>query len=58
VDFGLGWQHWLSPQIEMRPEVTYYRSLNGPAFNGDSNAAIAPNKAAETVLSGDIIIHF
>ena len=58
VDFGLGWQHWLSPQIEMRPEVTYYRSLNGPAFNGDANAAIAPNKAAETVLSGDIIIHF
>ena len=58
VDFGLGWQHWLSPQIEMRPEVTYYRSLNGPAFNGDSNAGIAPNKAAETVLSGDIILHF
>jgi hypothetical protein len=58
LDFGIGWQHWLSPQIEMRPEVTYYRSLNGPAFNGDSNAGIAPNKAAETVLSGDIIIHF
>jgi len=64
VDFGIGWQHWLSPQIEMRPEVTYYRSLNGPAFNGDSNAlanfgvADPPNKSAETVLSGDIIIHF
>jgi hypothetical protein len=58
VDFGIGWQHWLSPQIELRPEITYYRSLNGPAFNGNSNAGIAPDKSAETVLSGDAIIHF
>jgi len=58
ADFGIGWQHWLSPQIELRPEVTYYRSLNGPAFNGDSNAGILPNKSSETVLSGDAIIHF
>jgi hypothetical protein len=56
LDFGIGWQHWLSPQIEMRPEVTYYRSMNGPAFNG--NLQQAPNKVDETVLSGDIIIHF
>src|ERR1700683_5335504 len=20
VDFGIGWQHWFSPQIEIRPE--------------------------------------
>ncbi len=56
TEFGIGWQHWLSPQIELRPEVTYYRSWNGPAFNG--NLSQAPNKAAETVLSGDAIIHF
>jgi hypothetical protein len=56
ADFGIGWQHWLSPQIELRPEVTYYRSYNGAAFNG--NAQQAPNKASETVLSGDAIIHF
>ncbi|HEV7776878.1 MAG TPA: hypothetical protein VGO76_08440 [Luteibacter sp.] len=29
-----------------------------PAFNGNSNAGIAPNKSHETILSGDIIFHF
>src|SRR5262249_32556676 len=38
VDAGLGWQHWFSPQVELRPEVTYYRSYNAPAFNGNFNA--------------------
>src|SRR5205085_9308144 len=28
VEFGLGWQHWFSPQVEIRPEITYYRSLD------------------------------
>ena len=27
-EFSFGWQHWLSPQIEMRPEVGYYRSID------------------------------
>jgi hypothetical protein len=54
TSIGLGWQHWLSPQIELRPELVYYRSLNGPAFN----QGILPNKAAETILAGDAIIHF
>ena len=26
VDAALGWQHWFSPQIEVRPEIAYYRS--------------------------------
>jgi hypothetical protein len=38
VDFGIGWQHWFSPQIEIRPEVVYYHSLDANAFNGNSNA--------------------
>ena len=28
VETGIGWQHWFSPQIEIRPEVTYYKSLD------------------------------
>jgi hypothetical protein len=56
-DFGLGWQHWLSPQIELRPEVTYYRSLNAKAFNNGLYDTSHP-KSNETVLAGDIIIHF
>jgi Putative beta-barrel porin-2, OmpL-like. bbp2 len=60
VDFGIGWQHWLSPQIEFRPEVTYYRALDAPAFNGNFNAnpIILPNKKDALIASADVIIHF
>jgi hypothetical protein len=55
---GIGWQHWFSPQIEIRPEVSYYKSLNGFAFNGNSNLGIAPNKNTALIGAADIIIHF
>jgi Putative beta-barrel porin-2, OmpL-like. bbp2 len=55
---GLGWQHWFSPQIEIRPEFSFYRSLNAPAFNGNANLGIAPNKSTALIGSADIIIHF
>jgi hypothetical protein len=58
IDFGIGWQHWLSPQVELRPEVTYYRSLDALAFNGNSNAGIAPSKNYAVLGSMDIIFHF
>jgi hypothetical protein len=57
-NLAFGWQHWWSPQIEARPEIAYYHSFNAPAFNGNSNAGIAPNKSNEVILSGDIIWHF
>jgi hypothetical protein len=50
ADVGLGWQHWLSPQIELRPEFTWYFSQN-PAFN-------LGTEKQEKVFSGDIIAHF
>jgi hypothetical protein len=55
---GVGWQHWLSPQIELRPEVTWYHSADAPAFNGNSNLGIAPDRRTQVVASGDIIVHF
>ncbi len=55
---AIGWQHWLSPQIELRPEVAWYHSANAPAFNGNSNLGIAPDKRTEVVASGDLIVHF
>jgi len=58
VETGIGWQHWFSPQVEMRPEFTYYRSLDAFAFNGNSNLGIAANKNYAIVGSADIIIHF
>jgi hypothetical protein len=60
VDFALGWQHWFSPQIELRPEVGYYVSLNAPAFNGNFNAtpAILPNRRDALITAADLIWHF
>jgi hypothetical protein len=31
-EWTLGWQHWLSPQVELRPEIAWYHSLDEPAF--------------------------
>lgn len=58
LDFGLGLQHWFSPQIELRPEVSYYKALDAPAFNGNANRGIAPNKTGALVASADIIFHY
>jgi hypothetical protein len=35
-EFTIGWQHWLSPQLEMRPEIGWYTFVGGKAFNGDT----------------------
>jgi hypothetical protein len=58
IETGIGWQHWFSPQIEIRPEFSFYRSLNAPAFNGNANLGIAPTKNTALIGSADIIIHF
>jgi hypothetical protein len=56
VAFGV--QHWLSPQIELRPEIAYYRADSGNAFDGNSNRGIPNDRRQETILSGDAIFHF
>ncbi|HTZ37877.1 MAG TPA: outer membrane beta-barrel protein [Stellaceae bacterium] len=58
LGLGLGWQHWLSPQIEFRPEIDYYRSLGANAFNGDANAGIAPDRNWIVIGAMDMILHF
>jgi Putative beta-barrel porin-2, OmpL-like. bbp2 len=58
LDVAGSWQHWLSPQIEARPEIAYYKSLDAPAFNGNFNAGIAPNRSYAVVGAADLIIHF
>ena len=55
---GIGWQHWFSPQIEIRPEVSFYKSLDANAFNGNSNLGIPANKSIALIGAADIIIHF
>jgi hypothetical protein len=56
-NLAVGWQHWFSPQIEVRPEIAYYHS-DIAAFNGNSNYGIAADKKSETILSADIIFHW
>jgi len=58
IETGIGWQHWFSPQIEIRPEVSYYRSLDANAFNGNANLGIPANKNFAIIALSDIIIHF
>jgi len=58
TEAALSWQHWLSPQIELRPEIAYYRSLNNPAFNGNAAEGIAATRDWAVIASGDLIIHF
>ncbi len=50
-DISLGWQHWFSPQVEMRPEIGYYRSNGAKAFNGGTTN--------HTLIgAADLILHF
>ncbi len=57
-DTGLSWQHWLSPQIEMRPEISYWHSFDANAFNGDPALGIPGNKNNMVEVASDLIIHF
>lgn len=57
-EFSLGWQHWFSPQIEVRPEFGYYRAINGVAFNGSPSRGQAPDRNYTVMAAGDLIIHF
>ena len=57
-DIAFSWQHWLSPQVEIRPEIAYYRSLNNLAFDGDAAAGIAPSRDWAVIAASDLIWHF
>ena len=68
ADIGIGWPHWFSSQIEVRPEVVYDRSLDAGAFNGNPDvcpasancrvSAIAPDKIFAWIASMDLTLHF
>jgi Putative beta-barrel porin-2, OmpL-like. bbp2 len=57
-EFTLSWQHWLSPQIEFRPEISYWRSVGTPAFNGYSTGDVAANRFYTAMFAADMILHF
>ncbi|MEE3624455.1 outer membrane beta-barrel protein [Nitrospirillum sp. BR 11752] len=57
-NLGIGWQHWWSPQVEIRPEIDWDRSLGVNAFNGNANAGIAPDRKYTVMGAMDVILHF
>jgi hypothetical protein len=73
TNLAFGWQHWFSPQVEIRPEVNWMTfkangnyftnsglaANGGNAFNGNTNyGGQGPNRDKAAILAGDIIWHF
>jgi len=58
IETGIGSQHWFSQHIAILPEISFYRSLNAPAFNGNFNLGIPQTKNVALIGSADIIVHF
>jgi hypothetical protein len=50
-NWAVGWQHWFSPSVLIRPEVAHYQSLDYPAFDGGTRSHL-------TVISSDLIVKF
>ena len=63
-NYAVGWQHWFSPTIMMRPEVAVYDALDRKSFNRNGQGNIgAPQGGGATamqelVFSADLIWHF
>jgi Putative beta-barrel porin-2, OmpL-like. bbp2 len=57
-DTNFSWQHWFSPQIEIRPEIGYWHSFGTAAFNGNPTLGIPGNKKEMVEVSTDLIVHF
>ena len=47
----VGYQHWFSPSIELRPEIAFYQSYDASAFDLGTKHRLA-------VASSDLIVHF
>jgi len=56
-NFALGWQHWFSPSVYIRPEIAAYNTTNGVKSFG-RDAAGTPHQSSIVVFSVDTIIHF
>jgi hypothetical protein len=65
LNYAIGWQHWFSPTVMVRPELAVYNALDRKAFNrnGQGNIASGPNSGganamSELIASMDLIWHF
>jgi hypothetical protein len=57
-DLGFSWQHWLSPQIDIRPEITWWRSIGTAAFNGNFSGGVLANRKSTEMFAADLTFHF
>ena len=58
TEFTVSWQHWLSPQIEFRPELSYWRSFDTAAFNSAPSSGLPGNRHDTFEFAADMIFHF
>jgi hypothetical protein len=66
LNYAVGWQHWLSPTVTLRPEIAVYNALQRKSFNrngqgnvvGGVNGVGTATAMSEAILSADIIWHF
>jgi opacity protein-like surface antigen len=62
-NYAVGWQHWFSPNVEVRPEIAFYNSLNAPAFQQNApllqtSPTTIGTKSHIGIMSADVIWHF
>jgi Putative beta-barrel porin-2, OmpL-like. bbp2 len=64
LNYAIGWQHWFSPTVMIRPEVAVYNALQRKAFNRNGQGNIGspdaggPTAMSEAIVSADLIWHF
>jgi hypothetical protein len=57
-NFALGWQHWFSPSIYIRPEIASYETTDGTKAFGRNGLNADPTQSHILVFAVDTIIHF
>jgi hypothetical protein len=61
---AIGWQHWFSPTVMIRPEIAMYNALDRKSFNRNGQGNIGSpatggaTAMSEVVASMDLIWHF
>jgi len=58
ANFALGWQHWFSPSIEVRPEIATYETVDGTKAFGRNAENTDPTQSQIMMFAVDTIIHF
>ena len=62
-NYGVGWQHWFSPTVEICPEIAFYNSLNAPAFQRNppllqTSPTTIGQKSHIAIFATDLLWHF